>query len=138
VQSLGCPCPFPAFGARVTFDNDRSIDDTASLPNRVTPTYSESAGGYSLTFGTGFLLTTPSFRLTEEIAMRTRLRESETVRRKTMLPARAVLEYEELEDRYITFLEVIQSSGEAQYMHGRFFDSRDEAEEDYERRLERL
>jgi len=38
----------------------------------------------------------------------------------------------------VTFLEVIQSNGQAQYMHGQFFDSREEAEEDYERRLERL
>ena len=60
--------------------------------------------------------------------MRTRLIESETVYRKTMPPARAVLEYEE---RYITFLEVIETSGEAKFLHGRFFDSRDEAEQDY-------
>jgi len=70
--------------------------------------------------------------------MKTRLRESETIQRKATLPARAVLEYDEPEDRYITFLEVIHSNGQAQYMHGQFFDSREEAEKDYERRLERL
>jgi hypothetical protein len=72
------------------------------------------------------------------MAMRTRLTESETRYRDNLLPARAVLEYDESNDRYITFLEVIQSNGRAEYMHGRFFDSRDEAEEDLDRRLERL
>ena len=70
--------------------------------------------------------------------MRTRLLESETIRRQAMLPTRAVLEYDEPEERYITFIEVIQVSGEAKYQYGRFFDSRDEAEQDYQRRLERL
>ena len=48
------------------------------------------------------------------------LRESETIQRKATLPARAVLEYDEPGDRYITFLEVIQSNGQAYYMYGRF------------------
>lgn len=70
--------------------------------------------------------------------MKTTLRESETIKRKATLPAKAVLEYDEPKDRYITFLEVIQSNGQAQHMYGRFLDSREEAEEDCERRLERL
>lgn len=32
-----------------------------------------------------------------------------------IIDVRAVPEYDELEDRYITLLEVIQSNGEAQY-----------------------
>ncbi len=56
--------------------------------------------------------------------MRTRLRESDTIQHKGMLPA--------------TFVEVIETNGGTQYLHGQFFDSREEAEEDYERRLERL
>ena len=67
-----------------------------------------------------------------------RLRESEIKDSGSMLPARMVLEYNETEGSYRTFLETFKNNGESGFQYGRFFETKDEATEDFQIRSGRL
>ena len=64
--------------------------------------------------------------------------ESESKGTGSMLPARMVLDYNDAEGTYRTFLETFTMSGEAGFQYGRFFDTKDEALEDFQNRVARL
>ena len=70
--------------------------------------------------------------------MWTRIKESELVIRQSSLPARVVLESNSLPTEYRTHLEIIQKHGEATFLHGRIFEDLTKAQEDFERRQQRL
>ena len=70
--------------------------------------------------------------------MWTRIKESELVIRQSSLPARVVLERNSLPTEYRTHLEMIQKGGEAMFLHGRMFEELKQAQEDFERRRQRL
>ena len=55
-----------------------------------------------------------------------------------MLPARMVLDYNDAEGTYRTFLETFTMSGETGFQYGRFFETEAEAEEDFQIRSARL
>ena len=67
-----------------------------------------------------------------------RIKQSEVVVRRNMLPARVVIESNLLPTEYRTYLEIIQKDGEATLLHGRIFEELTEAQEDLERRRQRL
>ena len=67
-----------------------------------------------------------------------RIRESELVIRQSSLPARVVLDKNSLPPEYRTYMEIIQKYGEATFLHGRVFDDLATAQEDFERRRQRL
>jgi len=67
-----------------------------------------------------------------------RIKESELVIRQSSLPARVVLERNSLPTEYRTHLEMIQKDGEATFLHRRVFEELSEAQEDFERRRQRL
>jgi hypothetical protein len=68
----------------------------------------------------------------------TRLKESDIKEYGGMLPARVVLEHNEADQSYRTFLETITRDGEAHFQHGQYFAHEDEALEDFDKRLGRL
>ncbi len=70
--------------------------------------------------------------------MWTRIKESELVMRQSRLPGRVVLESNSLPTEYRTYLEIIQKDGEATFLHGRIFEELTKAQEDFERRRQRL
>ena len=70
--------------------------------------------------------------------MWTRIKESELVIRQSSLPARVVLERNSLPTEFRTHLEMIQKGGEATFLHGRVFEELSKAQEDFERRRQRL
>ena len=70
--------------------------------------------------------------------MWTRIKESELGIRQSKLPARVVLERNSLPTEYRTHLEIIPKVGEARFLHGRIFEDLTRAEEDFERRRQRL
>ena len=55
-----------------------------------------------------------------------------------MLPARMVLDYNETEGTYRTFLETFKGNGERGFQYGRQFETNDEATEDFQIRSARL
>ena len=67
-----------------------------------------------------------------------KLRESEIKDPGPMLPARVVLEYDEAEGIYWTYLESYISSGETKVHYRRDFSSEAEALEDFQTRVARL
>ena len=70
--------------------------------------------------------------------MWTRIKESELVIRQSSLPARVVLESNSLPTEYRTYLELIQKWEEATFSHGRIFEDMTQAQEDFDRRRQRL
>ena len=70
--------------------------------------------------------------------MWTRIKESELVIRQSSLPARVVLESNSQPTEYRTYMEIIQIDGEAMFLHGRIFEELTKAQEDFERRRQRL
>ena len=70
--------------------------------------------------------------------MWTRIKESELIIRQSSLPARVVLERNSLPTEYRTHLEIIQKGGEATFLHGSIFEELTKAQEDFERRRQRL
>ena len=70
--------------------------------------------------------------------MWTRIKESELVIRQSSLPARVVLESDSLPAEFRTYLELIQKDGVATFIHGRIFEGFTAAQEDFERRRQRL
>ena len=67
-----------------------------------------------------------------------RIKESELVIRQSRMPARVVLESNSLPTEYRTYMEIIQKDGEATFLHGRIFEELTKAQEDFERRRQRL
>ena len=67
-----------------------------------------------------------------------RIKQSEVVVRRNILPTRVVLDRDAECGEYRTFLEIIQTGGEATFLHGRIFKELSEAQEDLERRSCRL
>ena len=67
-----------------------------------------------------------------------RIQESKIKESGSMLPARVVLEYNNTEGNYRTFLETFKSNGEAGFQYGRFFESEAEAVQNYQMRIARL
>ena len=70
--------------------------------------------------------------------MWTRIKESELVIRQSRLPARVVLDSNSLPTEYRTYMEINQKDGEATFLHGRVFEELTKAQEDFERRRQRL
>ena len=67
-----------------------------------------------------------------------RIKESELVIRQSRMPARVVLESNSLPAEYRTYMEIIQKDGAATFLHGRIFEELTNAQEDFERRRQRL
>jgi hypothetical protein len=67
-----------------------------------------------------------------------RLKESEVKDYGGMLPARVILEQNESDHSYRTFLETFSPAGEPGYKYGRFFYCEHEALEDFNKRVRRL
>ena len=67
-----------------------------------------------------------------------RIIQSEIVVRQSVLPVRVVLDRDRELGEYRTYLEIIQTGGEATFLHGRIFKELSEAQEDFERRSRRL
>jgi len=55
-----------------------------------------------------------------------------------MLPARLVLEYDETQGAWRTYLETLKGNGEAGFQYGRFFEAEADAIDDFEQRARRL
>ncbi len=66
-----------------------------------------------------------------------RIKQSETVVRQSVLPVRVVLDRDAEIGEYRTYLEIIQTGGEATFLHGRIFEELSEAQDDFERRSRR-
>jgi hypothetical protein len=64
-----------------------------------------------------------------------RLKESEVKEYGGMLPARVVLEHNESDHSYRTYLETFSPAGEPGYMYGRYFYLEEEAAEDFDNRV---
>ena len=56
----------------------------------------------------------------------------------SMLPARMVLDYDEAQETYRTFLETFWSDGQVGFQYGRQFEMEAEALDDFEKRAARL
>ena len=67
-----------------------------------------------------------------------RLRESGIKDAGHMLPPRVVLEYDESEGTFRTFLETFKGNGQVGFQYGRLFESETGALEDFEKRSARL
>ena len=67
-----------------------------------------------------------------------RFKQSEVVVRRSMPKARIVLDLDAEFGEYRTYLEIIQTGGEATFLHGRIFKELSEAQEDFKRRRQRL
>jgi hypothetical protein len=67
-----------------------------------------------------------------------RLKESDIKEYGGMLPARVVLEYNESDHPYRTFLETITKEGECGFQYGRYFYWEEEALANFNQRLGRL
>ncbi len=67
-----------------------------------------------------------------------RLNESEVKGYVGMLPARVVLEHDESDHSYRTYLETFNGGGAPNFQRGRYFYCESEAIEDFNKRLGRL
>jgi hypothetical protein len=67
-----------------------------------------------------------------------RLRESAVKEYGEMLPARVVMEHNESDHSYRTYMETFSPAGEPGFMYGRYFYLEEEAAEDFNKRVRRL
>ena len=67
-----------------------------------------------------------------------RVKQSEVVVRRNILPARVVLDRDAESGEYRTFLEIIFRDGDLTFMNGRIFKDLELAKEDFERRSQRM
>ena len=67
-----------------------------------------------------------------------RLRESVVKDADHMLPSRVVLDYDESEGTFRTFVETFRSDGQVGFQYGRQFETEAEALEDFQKRATRL